>query len=766
MALTNIQASVNLGPLARRFRQPFEYQSVNPKLVEDYIKQGWSIANTSATSVRMQKPKPLSTFFEHRVWKLLYDMQFPKLSGKGGASLETPTPQGFVSNQLDVATFDEDVALYIECKSATNPKRYATFIADSARLESLRKPFAQAITEVAGDGVKRKIASVMWTYNLTLSDNDRERAAQQQIKLFDDNELRYYEDLVSKIGAAAKYQFLADVFANTEIPNMDVVVPAIRSRMGKSEAYTFPISPADLLKIAYVSHRSKGKVTDVDTYQRLIKKSRLKSIRTYIEDGGYFPTNIVANMNVTSVSFSKAEVPKGHAGVKGDFGWLRLPAKYKSAWIIDGQHRLFAYAGSEMATKAEVVVLAFIGLAPSEQAKLFVDINAKQKSVKQNLLMELWAELFWDSPDLMARAKAVISKTIMVLDSEPESPLFGRIIKADEKSDNIRCVSLQTLTTALNKPEFFVSNPRNVQTPGAFWAKDNNATRRRAATILKAWLNMIAVPAHEIWGKGRGPGGALAMNDGVTILLNTCRSVLKYFADGGIKLHDLDEAEVVELIRPYGECLGKHFSEITGPDLEKFRKLRGGQGHGIGTRMLQAILSKQFPAFQPPGLQEYMELEDLNTSEEAMTIARRIEIALHKFVVSELKEEYGTEEAGWWFKGVPKETRLRIDKQRNEEAVPRPRENLLYLIDFRRIIEDNWDLFGEILVQGTAAKREAKTKWLVRVNDIRNIAAHPINGPVLLEDLDYLRATDTWLRTRLEEADTGEEISTQDEVAY
>jgi DNA sulfur modification protein DndB len=763
--LENILELSDLGPLARRFRQPFIFESINPKLVEDYTKNGWSVASTNATTVRMRKEKPAAQFFEDRVWKLLYDMQFPYLSGKGGATLQTKTPQGSVGNQLDVVTFDQDVALFIECKTALATKRYATFIEDSARLASLRGPFAQALPRLERDPGKRKVASIMWTQNLALSDNDKERATAQNIKLFDEVELAYYEDLISKIGTAAKYQFLADVFANTEIPNLEIVVPAIRAKMGKTTSYTFPISPSDLLKIAYVSHRSKGKVTDVDTYQRLIKKSRLKAIRAYIESGGYFPTNIVVNIDSRHrLSFQKSEAPRGHEGIKGDFGWLRLPAKYKAAWIIDGQHRLFAYAGSEMAAKSDVIVLAFSGLAPSEQAKLFVDINAEQKSVKQNLLVELWAELFWDSPELMARAKAVISKTIMVLDTDPESPLHQRVIKADEKANNIRCISLQTLTTALNKPEFFVSTPRGVPTPGAFWAKDNDATRKRAATILRAWLNLIALPAKEIWDRGKGQGGALAMNDGVTILLNVCRSVLKYFMDRGFKLHDLDENEITQLITPFGRSLGEHFAGISNQELEKFRSLRGGQGHGTGTRLCQAVISNRFPEFKPAGLQEFLDLQELHTSEEAMNIARRIEVALHKFVLSELKEEYGSEESGWWFRGIPRATRQRIDKLRNEEAVPRARESLFDLIDFRSIIEDNWDLFGAILVQG-AGNKEKKTKWLVRLNEIRNVAAHPANGPVPLEDVEYLHETERWLKTRLDEANRGELEPSELEVA-
>jgi len=54
-----------------------------------------------------------------------------------------------------------------------------------------------------------------------------------------------------------------------------------------------------------------------------------------------------------------------------------MQPSYKSAWIIDGQHRLFSYSGHPKASKGLLSVLAFEGLPPSKQAELFIDINAK-----------------------------------------------------------------------------------------------------------------------------------------------------------------------------------------------------------------------------------------------------------------------------------------------------------------------------------------------------------------------------------------------------
>jgi DGQHR domain-containing protein len=117
------------------------------------------------------------------------------------------------------------------------------------------------------------------------------------------------------------------------------------------------------LKIAFVSHRAKGKPSDIDAYQRLLKKNRLNSIRQYISEGGIFPTNIVVNIAESrwlAFDRGKQEV-ESKASV---FGWLHIRPAYRVAWIIDGQHRLFAYANHALARKSLVSVMAFVGLEP------------------------------------------------------------------------------------------------------------------------------------------------------------------------------------------------------------------------------------------------------------------------------------------------------------------------------------------------------------------------------------------------------------------
>lgn len=131
--------------------------------------------------------------------------------------------------------------------------------------------------------------------------------------------------------------------------------------MGGHNCYSFSISPEYLLKISYVSHRSKGKASDINTYQRMLAKKRLTKIKDYISDDGIFPTNIILNFERGRLNFEKItqQTDVNDDLEVGVLGWLDIRPAYKSAWIIDGQHRLFAYSGHEKALKSKLSVLVF-----------------------------------------------------------------------------------------------------------------------------------------------------------------------------------------------------------------------------------------------------------------------------------------------------------------------------------------------------------------------------------------------------------------------
>jgi len=465
--------------------------------------------------MRLTKPKSHGAYFEDRVWTLLHKMGFDYMSGQGGAQLVLGAGREVApETQIDVVAIDSEIALAIECKSSASPSRRLQFTQEVGKHSLIRERFAAAVRGQYPLEYKRQTVLAIFLQNASLTENDRARAKDANVVVFQDQELLYYEQLVTHLGPAAKYQFLADMMPGKSVPGLQIRVPAIKTRMGKYSCFSFSLSPEYLLKIAYVSHRSKGRASDVNTYQRMLRKSRLNKIREYISNEGIFPTNVVINLDRNRLQFERSHQESENID-SGIAGWLDIKAAYKSAWVIDGQHRLFAYSGHPDSIRSKLAVVAFEGLAPSEQAKLFIDINAKQKSVKQSLLMELVAELNWDASDETIRAGAIISKAVQVLDAEPLSPLYQRILMANASKDIKRCISLTSLYSVLEKANLHVRKVRSgtVTEHGPLWAGTNEDTLERTVYIVEQWLGVVKASTLEWWDKGSGPGGGIAMND-------------------------------------------------------------------------------------------------------------------------------------------------------------------------------------------------------------------------------------------------------------
>lgn len=697
--------------------------------------------------MRVSKQKETPVLLEDRVWTLLHRMGFEWLSADGGARLVLePRVIGGATNQIDVVGIDSEVAVAVECKSAESERRDPRVQEYLAKLAALREPFARAVHSQFPGG-KRRVLSVLVLSNIVPSEPDERRSADLRIPMLLSSDLEYYEALGSQLGPASRFQFLSDMLEGKEIPGLEMAVPSIRLNMGGRECFLFAASPEYLLKMCYVSHRARGSASDIDTYQRMVSRSRLRAVRNYISEEGIFPTNIVLSFKDQShLRFERAEdLREGPA--QGVYGWLHLSPPYKSAWVIDGQHRLFAYSGHERAPSSLLPVLAFVGLHPSEQAKLFIDINAEQRKVKRSLLQELFAELHWASPDPLDRIAAIVSRAIQQLDDDLDSPFYHRILKADETKGFTRCISLTTLFKALDKPGFFYQKVKSgsVHTYGPLWSPDPERALRRLKTVLNGWFKLIVSKTTEWWSLGSGPGGGLAMNDGVTVCVNTLRSSLVWLDSKVGGLADVGDADLVSRLEPYGTALATYLGGLTPDQRSQFRALRGGQGQATGTFQAERAMKQLVPEFSPEGLDDFLRREEARTTERARKLIEQIEKGLQLVVLSELKEEYPDKDQ-WWFEGVPHNVRTKVSGRIEEEKGRHGgREDYLDLIDYRAIALNNWELFKDILAHGDAGNKLQRTEWIVKVNEVRNVAFHPSHTtPVAFEDVSRLEEYWTW----------------------
>jgi hypothetical protein len=242
------------------------------------------------------------------------------------------------------------------------------------------------------------------------------------------------------------------------------------------------------------------------------------------------------------------------------------------------------------------------------------------------------------------------------------------------------------------------------------------------------------------------------MNDGITVCINVLRSVFYYLSTTKhIDLCDLDDHELVQAVHPMARMVGKFFASMTSDQMAQFRSLRGVQGQTAGTRRVEEAIQRTDPTFDPPGLREYLERERAQTTTRAFEEIQGIEQVLQSMVVSELKNEFGPIESNWWFGGVPKGVRKKVDDRVNEEGGKKGgRAENFDLIDYREIVLANWQLFERMFAHGKGSK-DHRTKWIVDVNELRKPVMHASRGqslPITEEQLALLQQIHSWLRSQ------------------
>lgn len=108
------------------------------------------------------------------------------------------------------------------------------------------------------------------------------------------------------------------------------------------------------------------------------------------------------------------------------------------------------------------------------------------------------------------------------------------------------------------------------------------------------------------------------------------------------------------------------------------------------------------------------------------TLIEEIEVALASWVIGSLKLTLGEK---WWSDGVPIEVRKNCMSRREEENATEsaPPEAYLMLIELRQIIRANWATFGPKIEKCFDGQGKDKgTAWIVELNDVRKLVAHPL----------------------------------------
>lgn len=735
-----------------RLRKPTNiFETVAKGKEGSLIADGWTIFKENIKTNRLSKPKPFDEVFEDEVWCLFKDMGF-KLMNKD-RKLKLDVILGETTKQIDVFAKDDETILIVECKSAATPKR-RDLQKDLAEAAAIREDVRKGLFGVFGR--KCKMVWVFATKNIIWSNPDEARAKHYDIPVIKKLDIRYFRELNKHIGTSAKYQLLADLFHHKKIPGLDVKVPAIKGKMGKRHFYAFAIEPSKLLKIAYVCHRFKGSdEKTLITYQRMLEKKRLKEIRKYVEEEGLFPNSIVVNFEASKLKFESHTTKSGvdDGRTEAVLGILHLPNAYKSAFIIDGQHRLYGFTDSIYAGKTTIPVIAFENLDEVDQANLFIDINSKQKKVRRNLLEDLVADTKWGSDKPPEQLQALQSKIITTMNKRLDSPIYERITASEMKQDSESPLTIATLTSALKKTQIIGSVRKGSKSieEGSLYATDINSSLERGVQILSEYFNIFknALPDH--WELGSAPGGYLCTNGGVTALIYVLKGILDHIDKKALETstlccRDMMPDKLMDEIKVFTDPLVEHFDTAPYELFQNYRKKYGIGGYTDCSYGMMEQIHNKYPEFINAGLKTYLEEKKSQSNEKAKIIVPRVHLMISHKVLGTLKEEFGNDESGWWYKGVPISVRKKVAERKEDDSEHPPYEQCFDLIDYKKVILNNWSLFGNAYGRGSG-KKDLKMSWLDELNRIRKKVAHPERERVTLDELNFVEGIETWWKT-------------------
>lgn len=355
----------------RKRKDKYIYKTVDKALGDSYQEKGWEIAKKNKKTYRMRRFKAHDVLFEDRVWALLGTLGFKQMNENRSFRLSYSKDPSILGKQIDVFAVDSDTALVVECKSASKRTR-SSFSKDIAEIGGIK----DAIIKNLKKHFKRslKVKWIFATHNLIVTKPDTARLKENEIVHFHDDDIEYYEQLANLLGPTAKYQLLGRLFRNQKIEGLKYSTPAIKGHLGGFTTYSFSVEPEVLLKIGFVLHRTDSSDEAFKSYQRMVKRPRIKQIEEYINNDGFFPNSIIVNFNTQrALTFNPVATAK-HSSIS-ELGILHLPSLYHSAFIIDGQHRLYGYGNTEWKSKNTIPVVAFENLPEKEQTRIFVDIK-------------------------------------------------------------------------------------------------------------------------------------------------------------------------------------------------------------------------------------------------------------------------------------------------------------------------------------------------------------------------------------------------------
>lgn len=438
---------------------------------------------------------------------------------------------------------------------------------------------------------------------------------------------------------------------------------------------------------------------------------------------------------------------------------MHLPKRYHSAYIIDGQHRLYGYSDTNYAQTNTIPVVAFINLNRTEQLKLFMDINENQKSVSKTLRVTLNSDMLWDSADLNEQRDALRSKIAQMCGEEPTSPLLGRVVIGEDEKNPAKCITIEAIQQALKRTSFLSTFGKNnvISSDGSFDLGKNDSTVNKLYPFIEGCLKVIKTNCENEWHAGEQ--GVLTINRGIQGIIRVINDIVEHLINQdkiSPKSPGQSIQSMIDEVEYYLEPLISYFNTIEDSQRKELKGFLGGGADNKFWRSFQKVISQSRPDFNPDGLNEYLENETKVYNLESRDYLNAIRECVKDKISSELMEYYGE---NWLIKGISKTIYKRAENaasEKNYELMSNDEDgnfeiwDCITLADCKEIVvySRNWsEIFEGVLTRpedSGLSTKEQKTEWIsILSKEINKISKPSYSVPK--KTFEFISSIYKWL---------------------
>ena len=629
-----------LAALYRAKKKPHDECSVSFNEAEERKKQNWEEVITLKTKVRMQRPKPVGVAFEDRIWSMFYDLGFRNLNRDEHLEIKWGDGEGD-HKQIDVLAVGEEAIFVVECKAASKLTT-SSFKSVIDGIEHYKEGVIRALRQIYGD---KKIKFILATDNYRIGEEDTKRMTEKKIFHLNENAYKYVQGLLKSYKSCVNYQFYGMMFKNELISSKRIRVPALKGKMGGFDYYMLSIEPETLLKMGFVLHRTKVNDSMAPTYQRLLSSKRLPVITNFIQKGGYFPNSLIVNFDTTSsrkmkIQFDLAENSSEDSNAQ--LGMLSIPNAYGIAYIIDGQHRLYGYAGTDYKRTNTIPVVAFENMESREQLQIFMDINENQKAVSKNLRLDLEEDINWESPQVDSRLKALRSSIIKTLAADSGSVLANKISVGEDTSDlNFTPFDNGLLQSSLLPRASKQSYTKDTDvcmydTQNLDHDKAMNDCKKRVAAYLRECYNYVHQELDE-----KLFNDFIMCNRGTYAFVALVGSLNKHLIKSGQITQFTFLSDRMSVVKPHLDIFINYLSNLPATDENELRLIRGQQAERTWLCRFQNSIHVAVPEYNPDGLESWLKSQDVGLQQRAKDYSEKIFTVLKSRILEKLQDVYG-----------------------------------------------------------------------------------------------------------------------------